>query len=252
LVFTTGQVGGLIVMTDRPDGFTDADMAKFETLAKVICPIMEASSAYDFARTIATTYIGPRSGARVIDGNITHGDVETLNAAIWFSDLFGWSRLANTMSPEDAVALANDYFEVVDNAVTGAGGEVLKLIGDAVLAIFPIDGDAGAACAAALAAARDARSNADAAGGAFTFGIGLHLGELAYGNVGSPSRLDFTVMGQAVNMSARIEKLTRSLDHSVVLSEAFATASGADCTDLGHHAVAGWDAPVRVFAPAAL
>jgi adenylate cyclase len=212
-------------------------------------------AAYLLARAVADAYIGPRSGRRVLDGRIRRGDVESLRAAIWFSDLRGWSRLANTLPAADAVALANGYFERVEAAVVEAGGEILKLIGDAVLAIFPVEaagpdkpGDDAAACRAALEAARDAQARSAADGGA-AFGIGLHVGELVYGNVGTPTRLDFTVMGQAVNLAARLEGLTKTLGRPVIVSEALARAAGAPCADLGEHAVAGWDRPVRVFAP---
>jgi adenylate cyclase len=146
------------------------------------------------------------------------------------------------------VALANAYFEIVDAAILAAGGEVLKLIGDAVLAIFT--GEPRAACRAALAAAAAAQAEAAAKAVTFRFGVGLHWGEVVMGNVGSPTRLDFTVMGQAVNLTARIEKLTRKLGRPVVCSEALAQAAAVPMTDLGRHAVAGWEEPVGVFAPA--
>ncbi|MDJ0949528.1 MAG: adenylate/guanylate cyclase domain-containing protein [Alphaproteobacteria bacterium] len=251
LVFTTGQSAAMVVVTDRAGGFTETDLSKFEALAVIVSPILEVASAHTLARTVATAYIGPRSGARVLQGRIKRGDVETQQAAIWFSDLRDWSRLANELPASEAVALANSYFEVVDAAVTEADGEVLKLIGDAVLAIFPVDEDPQTACRAAIGAAHNAQERAQAYRDRFAFGIGLHLGEIVYGNVGSPTRLDFTVMGRAVNLAARIEKLTRPLSAPVVLSEDLAKACDLPCADLGAHAVAGWDRPVRVFAPIA-
>ena len=136
-------------------------------------------------------------------------------------------------------------------SVRAHNGEVLKLIGDAVLAIFPVDrDDDAAACRAAIAAAKQALAPVETAPGLdFGFGIGLHLGDVVYGNVGSETRLDFTVMGRAVNFAARIEKLTRSLGVSIVCSAELAKASGEPLHDLGAHPVAGWDRPVRVFAP---
>jgi len=247
--FLSGRGAIIALVTDRPRGFDDADIARFEQLAATMGPIVDAAAAHNLARNIATAYIGPRSGARVLDGQIERGDIETLRAAIWYSDLRGWSRLANELPAAKAVALANDYFELVDGAIVEHGGEVLKLIGDAVLAIFPVETDNGQACRAALDAAIEAQRRRIAAESRFTFGVGLHLGELVYGNVGSPTRLDFTVMGQAVNLTARIEGLTRPLDRPIILSEDFAKTCARPCNDLGTHDVAGWDAPVRVFSP---
>jgi len=249
--FLHGRGAVLALSTARPSGFDIPDIAAFERLAAILGPIVDAAAAHNLAHNIATAYIGPRSGTRVLDGRIRRGDIETLRAAIWFSDLRGWSRLANELPAAEAVALANDYFELVDAAIGDHGGEVLKLVGDAILAIFPVDTDDRQACAKALDAAADARGRLEASENRFAFGIGLHIGELVYGNVGSPTRLDFTVMGQAVNLAARIEKLTRPLDRPIILSHDFATACARPCGDLGAHDVAGWDAPVRVFAPPA-
>lgn len=251
--FSTGLYGSLTIATDRAGGFDDRDIAQVRQLTRVLAPIVEARVSLRLAETLADTYIGPRSGRRVLEGRIRRGDVETLRAAIWFSDIRGWTRIANERPADEAVAVANAYFERVDAAIRARGGEVLKLIGDAVLAIFPAEGDGAAACRAAIAAAQQALAPAeavpDAAGARCEFGIGLHLGEVVYGNVGSETRLDFTVMGRAVNFAARIETLTRSLGVPLVLSEELARASGVPLHDLGAHAVAGWDAPVRLFAP---
>ena len=246
--FFAGQRRAAIVISTRaPGGFDDGDLAKFEALALVAAPVLEVLRIEDVASAVAEAFIGRHSGPRVLAGRIQRGDVERIEAAIWFSDLQGWSRLANTLPPEAAVAIANGYFEIVDAAITAAGGEVLKLIGDAVLAIFT--GEAQAACRAALAAAAAAQAEASARQATFRFGIGLHWGEVVYGNVGSPARLDFTVMGQAVNLAARVEKLTRKLGRSVVCSEALAQAAALPMDDLGRHAVAGWDEPVGVYSP---
>jgi adenylate cyclase len=252
LVFTERRAASLTVATDRAAGFMEDDLENFRRIARVLAPCVEARVARRLSETLVDTYIGPRSGRRVLEGRIRRGDVETLRAAIWFSDIRGWSRIANERPADEAVAIANDYFELVDTAIAAAGGEVLKLIGDAVLAIFPAGEDAvdeSALCRAAIAAASTARALAHERKAGFEFGIGLHLGELVYGNVGSESRLDFTVMGQAVNYAARIEKLTRVLGEPIVLSQALAEASGLSCRDLGAHPIAGWDGLVRLFAP---
>jgi adenylate cyclase len=247
--FSGGTYGTIAFATDRAQGFDDRDIAEYRRITRILAPIVDARVSRRLSETLVDTYIGPRSGRRVLEGRIRRGDVETLRAAIWFSDIRGWSRIANERPAEEAVAIANDYFGLVDSAIVAAGGEVLKLIGDAVLAIFPAGDNEGAACRAAIAAASTARKLAHDRKTGFEFGIGLHLGALVYGNVGSESRLDFTVMGQAVNFAARIEKLTRALGEPVVLSQALAEASGLSCRDLGAHPIAGWDKPVRLFAP---
>jgi len=272
LRFSSGLAASLAIATDRASGFDDRDLAQLHRLARLLAPIAEARVSLRLSETLADTYIGPRSGRRVLEGRIHRGDIETIRAAIWFSDIRGWSRIANERPAEEAVAIANAYFDRVDRAVRDYGGEVLKLIGDAVLAIFPVgdaaDGERNA-CRAALEAARaalvpiavasqapplpnrpnEAAKPAPAAQPipAFEFGIGLHLGEVVYGNVGSETRLDFTVMGRAVNFAARIEKLTRGLGVPIVCSAALARASGLELNDLGTHPVAGWDEKVRVF-----
>jgi adenylate cyclase len=246
--FSSGARGSITVATDRQAGFNDSDIAKLERLALVMSPIVEARVSLRLSETLADTYIGPRSGRRVLAGHIYRGDIETIRAAIWFSDIRGWSRIANERPAAEAVAIANAYFDRVDAAVRAHNGEVLKLIGDAVLAIFPVERDDAVACRAAIAAARQALVPTEASAGLeFEFGIGLHLGDVVYGNVGSETRLDFTVMGRAVNFAARIEKLTRSLGVPIVCSAELAAASGEKLRDLGAHEVAGWDEKVRVF-----
>ena len=247
--FSSGRSAIIVAVTARAGGFTDADVAGLEKIAEVLCPVVETISAYRLARTLADSYIGPRSGRRVLEGQIRRGDVETLRAAIWFSDLRGWSRLSNSLPSSEAVALANEHFELVESAIGEAGGEILKLIGDAVLAIFPVEDDEAGACRAAVEAAMSAQRRAAESDGQLDFGVGLHVGELIYGNIGTPTRLDFTVMGQAVNLASRIEGLSKTLGQPVVLSETLASAAGIPCTDLGLHGVPGWDEPVWVFSP---
>lgn len=269
--FSSGLAASLAIATDRAGGFDDRDLVQLQQLTRMLTPIAEARVSLRLAETLADTYIGPRSGRRVLDGRIRRGDIETIRAAIWFSDIRGWSRITNERPAEEAIEIANAYFDRVDQAVRAQNGEVLKLIGDAVLAIFPVgtaaDGERSA-CRAALDAARAALVPASVASQApklpnapngavtpspsprpvpeFAFGIGLHLGDVVYGNVGSETRLDFTVMGRAVNFAARIEKLTRALGVPIVCSAELARASSETLPDLGAHPVAGWDEKVRV------
>lgn len=278
LLQSGGSVASFVAVTDRRGGFAAADLAAYAQLARSLAPVVEVLTQRALAEAVAAAYIGERSGRRVLAGRIRRGEAERLTAAVWFSDLRGWSRIANRLSPESALAYANAYFELVEGAVSAAGGEVLKLIGDAVLAIFPVEAgpvEAGPvekgpveigrrareACRAAIAAAEQAQAAARAGAGGeaaaaagpegrLAFGVGLHLGEVIYGNVGAPTRLDFTVMGPAVNRAARLEALCRPLGRPIVLSAELAEASGQACEPLGAQPLAGWEEPLAVFAPA--
>jgi adenylate cyclase len=175
------------------------------------------------------------------------------------ADLEGFTALSSTLARDDLIALLNTYFDALGSAVRAEGGEILKFIGDALLAIFPVaDGaDAAVQCGRALAAVRAAltmlaeQAPARAAAGlpAIRFGAGLHIGEVMYGNIGTHDRLDFTVIGPAVNLVARLEALTRTVGEPVLLSDAFAAAAGLPARPLGAHRVKGLADPIPVFAP---
>jgi adenylate cyclase len=204
------------------------------------------------------TYVGERSGAHVLAGQIQRGSGEDLNAVIWFCDLRGFTRLADRLPRSDLIKLLNDYFEIMCNAVRAEGGEVLKFVGDGMLAIFEMK-DAVEAAARAEAALRAARAAIDAtrshnaarrvAGQTeIKFGIALHLGEVSYGNIGAPDRLDFTVIGPAVNHANRLEKLAGELGRPLLASASFAGAAPAGLQSLGLHRLRGVAEPQEVFA----
>ncbi|MEE8271410.1 MAG: adenylate/guanylate cyclase domain-containing protein, partial [Alphaproteobacteria bacterium] len=183
-------------------------------------------------------------------GLVKRGDGEDLHAVIWFCDLRGSTALADSLSRDDYLATLNEYFDSVAGAVIEHGGEVLKFIGDAVLAIFAIDDPANPhpeACAQALAATRDAQRRIDAVNAEraargeppLAFGIGLHRGNLTYGNIGTDQRLDFTVIGPAVNEASRIEDMCKALDTPVLVSSAFARGITDSLVSLGRHALRG-------------
>jgi adenylate cyclase len=197
--------------------------------------VLEAHVTREIARTVLETYVGQEAGRRVLGGEIRRGHYQHRAAVIWLCDLRGFTALSETLAGGAVVALLNDYFERMAAAVRGHDGEILKFVGDAMLAVFPTmpDGPA-AACRAALAAAHDARA-AMAAWNAVRaargdpplhFGIALHLGEVVSGNIGGTDRLDFTVIGAAVNRAARIEALTGPLGHPVLVSETVAQHAG--------------------------
>ena len=246
--------------TDRPSGFSDDDLRIFGRIQRRFAVSCKVQIQDRITRNVLETYLGPDAGARVLNGQIRRGDGERIHAVIWYSDMRDSTRLADRLDPHAFMDLLNRYFECTAGAVIAGGGEVLRFVGDAVLVIFPIRAggdDAPAAAGRALAAAREAehrlaRTNArlaemgkDPVG----FGLGLHVGDVMYGNIGVPERLEFSVIGPAANEVARIEDLTKELGRRVLLSAAFAQAADARCEPLGAHRLRGVGTPVEVFAP---
>ena len=231
IAFSTGEKNLVCIATDRAGGFSELDLAKFRVLAELIALPLENFVAHCTALALLETYVGPRAGRRVLQGRIRRGDGETIDAAIWYSDLRDFTPLSESLPWERVLEMLNAYFEFIDAAVTARGGDP-HFIGDAVLVVFPTSSRGGRdhACEAALEAARDAfngiatvnmrRSRAGAP--EIRFGIGLHVGEVVYGNVGTPDRFDFTVMGAAVNRAARLQSLTKKVARPVLTSADFA------------------------------
>jgi adenylate cyclase len=241
--------GAVFVLTaDTPEGFSDHDLRGFRRLGEALAPVAQVYQLQHIAHAVSQTYLGPRAGLSVLEGRITRGHIETIRAAILISDLRGWTAINTRLPPEDTLALANRYFEAVDEAVSAQGGEILKLMGDGVLAIFPGE-DAGQACTQALAAAQAALSRTGEIGCAF--GVGPHYGQVLYGNIGARTRLDFTVLGAAVNLAARLEALCGELDRPLIASQAVAAALGWDHAPLALRRLKGLDAPQAAFAPPA-
>ncbi len=253
------QQDGLLCswQTDRPGGFTERQVELLRRLAPAFGLAYKALNSQETGRTLMTTYLGADAGRRVLAGAIERGKAETVNAVIWYSDLQGFTRIADTTPREQLLGLLNDYADAVVTAVHKHGGQVLKFIGDGILAMFPIDGTDDA-CAKALAAAVWLRRKLDrlnarrGAAGLPVTGVylGLHVGEVLYGNIGSRERLDFTVVGPAVNEVARIEAMCRSLDQWLIVSAAFAAASGpalAHLVSLGRYALRGVRKPEELF-----
>ena len=239
----------LIAVSDADTGFDDTDIVKFTALAECVAPLLATLAMRHTARSLLDTYVGPRTGERVLNGQIQRGDGESIEAALWFSDLRDFTPLSESLEPAKLLATLNAYFELVAAAVTSRGGEILRFIGDAMLIVFPCarGTDAAAACEAALDAAEDAFATLAAlnhrrrrAGEAeIRFGVGLHFGTAIYGNVGAPDRLDFTVMGPAVNRTARLESLTKTLGVSMLLSAEFGRHVQAPLRSLGEHPMKG-------------
>jgi adenylate cyclase len=257
MVFTSGEINCVSWLTDRPGGFTDAEIAGLADVAEMLTIIVETQTHRRIVRALLDTYVGHRTGERVLSGAVKRGDGETIRAVIWYCDLRGFTALSDALPRDLLLDLLNDYFGIMVNAVSAEGGEVLKFIGDGMLAIFELrEGDSIVQrCAAALRAAHAARAlvaarNPDrlAAGLAeIRYGLALHLGEVTYGNIGAPNRLDFTVIGPAVNHATRIEKVAAKLDRRVVTSASFAAAADAPLISLGVHSLPGVVEPQEVF-----
>lgn len=260
LIFSDGTRNPISFQTDTPGGFSDADIAGLEDIVAMMAPIVETESSYRIARQVLRTYVGRRTGDRVLSGAITRGSGETIDAVIWYCDLRDFTGLTDSLPSDQLLALLNDYFEIMAGAVTEAGGEVLKFIGDAMLAIYALGeeegSDAAACCAKALSAARNARERLDARNTErrhaglpeIRYGLALHLGEVHYGNIGAPDRLDFTVIGPAVNHAARIEKLGSDLGNPIIASATVAAAAPGHLQSLGAHQLRGITEPQEVFA----
>jgi adenylate cyclase len=255
LHFSNGDVHFSSWSTRQPGGFTDAEIEAIEAIIPPLARIGEIRAWYRVAGNLLTTYIGKNAGERVLAGHIRRGDTEAIHAAIWLSDMRGFTMLADTLPPQQLVDLLNRYFDCQVPEIEAHGGEVLKYMGDGLLAIFPIgaEGDFPAICAAALEAGKLARDNIAALhavedGAALRFGLALHIGDVLFGNIGSGNRLDFTAIGPAVNLAARLEKLAGRLGRTILASEYFVDHCGADeLQPLGRFAVAGFAQEQMVY-----
>lgn len=248
--------------TNDPDGFSDDHLAALDDLIPFVAAAVRSASVRRIADTLAETYLGRDAARRVLSGTIGRGDAERISAALWFSDLRGFTRLVDTVESDLIMPLLNDYVGAAVAAIHANGGEVLKFMGDGVLAIFRKDGqrnsNIAAACNDALAALRGAvkslrevRNRRANAGLPVTdMSVALHVGDLLYGNFGGEDRLDFTVVGPAVNELSRISGMTRSVDQPAILSAAFRAAAGglqAEAVSLGRYALRGVEAPQELF-----
>lgn len=237
-------------LTRRPEGFTDADLGALRRLVPVLALAIKSASLARIASTLVEVYLGRDAGQRVLSGRILRGVADRISAVLWFSDLRGYTTITDTAPPDEIIPLLNDYADAAISAIDAAGGDVLKLIGDGILAIFKAD-DRAQACRCALQAEADLRTRIVALNErrrkeghpVTTVYLGLHIGEVLYGNIGSQNRLDFTVVGPAVNEVSRISSMCRSADRTVLLSTDFAAAAPpeerAHIVSVGRYALRG-------------
>ncbi|WP_315706953.1 MULTISPECIES: adenylate/guanylate cyclase domain-containing protein [unclassified Bradyrhizobium] len=257
LAFHDGSVNASSWTTRCPGGFTDVHMQAIRAVLPALARNIEIVTLQRTAAMLLDTYVGNRAGERILGGQIRRGHADTMHAAIWLSDLRGFTSLSDRLPAETVVEILNHYFDCQVAAIGEQGGEVLKFMGDGLLAVFPIaerDGDPAEVCARVLAAARASRASVAALEYSvgdtierFRFGVALHVGKLLYGNIGGGNRLDFTCIGPAVNLAARLEKLTSRLKRTIVASETFAGVSGEDWIELGAFPIAGFSTEQKVF-----
>jgi adenylate cyclase len=243
--------------TDDPHGFEDRHVEAIAGLMPMLALAVKCVSLARITGTLAETYLGRDAGRRVLNGVIHRGVAERINAVLWYSDLRGFTRITDQSAPEQIIQLLNDYAEAVIDSIHGNGGDVLKLIGDGTLAIFTAE-TAEQACRGAIAAygsvqERVAQLNERRARSGLAIAqvyVALHIGEVFYGNIGSDERLDFTVVGPAVNEVARIAAMCRSVERDVLLSQAFADAMGSErvrLVSVGRYALRGVERPQELF-----
>jgi adenylate cyclase len=246
--------------SDAPDGFGDDAVAALKRLAPFLKLAVKSAALARMAGTLAETYLGRDPARRVMSGRIVRGVAEKIGAVLWESDLHGYTQISDNAPPEQIIPLLNDYADVVISAVHGHGGDVLKLVGDGTLAIFSNE-NRQEACFAALAAAAQVRQGAlelnqkRSQAGLPTTAVylALHVGDVFYGNVGSKDRLDFTVIGPAVNEVSRILAMSRSVEQDLLLSSSFADALGPEgrrrLVSVGRYALRGVAQPQELFIP---
>jgi adenylate cyclase len=230
-----GQTGVIASWTTaRPGGFGERELAILEHLMPRLALALQARLGHETAVNLLNTYVGPEAGRRILAGEIRRGSLEVIPAVILYADLRGFTALADTHGRDEMVAMLNAYFDSFVPVISEHGGQGLKYLGDGLLATFPLDSCAPAiacqraldAAAAALRGVAELNRNLAAAGQPIMeLDLVLHLGDLFYGNVGSADRLDFTVIGPAVNEAARIEALCGQNGRNLLISEAFARAA---------------------------
>lgn len=252
------------IATSAPDGFTEEQQAQLDRILKYLSLHVHRHVARRIAENVLNVYLGHNAGRQVLDGSIARGAGQPINAVIWCADMRGFSELSENFPAAEVNLLLNGFLDQLVSAVTAQGGDVLKFMGDGILAVFPFSDDKGErdAANAAMAAADKALRNLEAFNAnpppevaaiagrkPLRCGIAMHTGEVFFGNVGGQDRLDFTVVGTAVNETARLEQLTKRVMRPVLLSEQVGRQLDIALDDCGEHELKGFARPVRVFAP---
>ena len=254
----SGLLQKIGLATDRKGGFGKRGASELRESLRLLSLLLNTVIEANTKDTLAAVYLGQDPGRRVCSGMIHRGEVVSIDAAVWFSDLRNFTASGEELPPEKVLERLNDYFEIVVGAIHAAGGEVLKYIGDAVLAIFPVSDERPAkeACLAAVRALRDATERLDTLNARalaqdeprLAHGVGLHVGTTSYGNVGGRERLDFTVIGRTVNIASRIESQCKPMGAAALCSREFAELAGIDFCPLGSFELKGVAGQVELCA----
>ena len=245
--------------TDRNGGFLPQQVADLTGISPRLSIVCDSFSQQALTHNILNAYLGPKAGPKVLAGQIRRGTGEELQVVLWTSDLRGFTERSDRLPGQQMIAILDALFDVQANAIHSHGGEILKFIGDGLLAIFPIDAansereaarNAMAAAQEAQAAVRQLTDHPAMSGEpALEIVIALHAGTVIYGNVGASDRLDFTVIGPAVNLVSRVENVAKVLDEPIVVTDQFARAYGLPMRSLGTHALRGLAGSRELFAP---
>jgi adenylate cyclase len=246
-------------VTDRPGGFAEPEIADLTRVSQRLPVVADMYSQRSIASNVLNAYLGAKAGPRVLAGQIRRGTGEEISAVLWSSDLRGFTARSDRLPGDRMIALLNALFDAQAKAIHDHGGEILKFIGDGLLAIFPIETPGAAAEAArhaldaaleALAAVRQLGEDPAMAGEPpLHIVVALHAGTVIYGNIGAANRLDFTVIGPAVNLVSRVEAVAKTLNLPIVVSDEFASAYGRPLRSLGTHQLRGLATPHELFAP---
>ncbi len=256
--FTTGPLSTLSWVTDKPGGFSKQDIIQLETLMSLLAACFEIHSLRHTTASLVRTYLGADPGGQVLAGQVKPGDIRRIEAAIWFSDLRGFTQLSSSLEAHELVATLNDYFTAMAAVIEEYGGEILKYIGDAMLVIFPVRKGRSdrQTCQNAVDAALKAESKLSALNAERTLnklpllehGIGLHFGNAEYGNIGAPGRLDFTVIGNDVNRASRVEGLCAKLEQGLLATaEICKRTERVNWKSVGFHELKGISDILEIF-----
>jgi adenylate cyclase len=257
MVFLDGQAHLVSFATKAPQGFNQEQLDALLLVTRPLSRLAEILALRRTAANLLDTYVGRNAGERIVSGQIQRGDTDMIRAVIWFSDLRGFTSLAAKVAPTAIIGILNELFDCQVPAIQSHGGEVLKFMGDGLLAIFPTGGaDVGEVCESAFVAAEKAREAAGSLNEAravrgeppIRFGLALHVGEVAFGNIGGAGRLDFTCIGPAVNIASRLEGLTGKVDRPLVVSEDIAKLTKRRTLSLGAFELKGVPDPQQVYA----
>ncbi|MBB3659434.1 adenylate cyclase [Rhizobium sp. BK650] len=248
---TQGRRHLVTFATDRPRGFDEADIALICSTLPLFSLVTEIRLKNQLARTLLQTYVGPHASEQILDGATTRGSGATVSAAIMVCDLRNFTSLSGSQHRDRVIDILNEYFDLMADPIERHGGEILKFMGDGLLAVFPLnEPNACQRLIAALTAAYEALARRTSERFPIKFGTGVHVGEVMYGNIGSQRRLDFTVIGPAVNLASRLETMTKQLKRPILISADFVASAGCaaqtDC--LGMHIIKGFDEMIGIHA----